>query len=363
MSGRTGISWTDRTWNPVVGCTKVSQGCKNCYAKTIHDRRHAAALAGKDIAPQYAQPFETVQLMYDRLTDPLSWRDRSRVFVNSVSDLFHESVPFEYIDLVFGTMLLASRHTFQILTKRPDRMREYFARLAAHRHNWPPVIQLHQATSEHFFGSKVRRTRKDVVRIDRAAFYGHKHTPWPLKNVWLGVSVENQAAADERITLLLQTPAAIRFLSCEPLLGPIDVSVYLEEDGYIDDEYVRPIDWVIAGGESGSAKQHVRPMHPDWARSLRDQCVTNFVPFHFKQNGDFRPVSQIHADDCDERLNECDDSRVVCVDVGGREWVNNESRCDGQPPSDAWYMERIGTRTSGRLLDGKLWSEYPVVRV
>src|SRR4051812_18556853 len=122
MSATTGIEWTDATWNPVVGCTKVSQGCKHCYAKTIHDLRHKAHLAGKAVAPQYAQPFETVQLKPERLTAPLGWRQPKRIFVNSVSDLFHDDVPIEYIASVWAVMALARRHTFQILTKRPARM-------------------------------------------------------------------------------------------------------------------------------------------------------------------------------------------------------------------------------------------------
>jgi protein gp37 len=249
--GRTKIEWTrgadgsdGYTWNPVVGCTKVSQGCKLCYAKTIHDMRHKAFLAGKAVAPQYSMPFEMVQLMPDRLTWPLSLRQPSRIFVNSVSDLFHEDVPDEFIDQVFAVMALADRHTFQVLTKRPK---------------------------------------------------------WPLPNVWLGTSVEDQKAADERIPLLIETPAAIRFLSIEPLLGPVDLTDVRRHDGWrinaltgeeflpgeIVSGHLGKIDWVIAGGESGSSKQSPRPMHPDWARSLRDQCVAAGVPFLFKQWGEW----------------------------------------------------------------------------
>jgi protein gp37 len=125
MSQASSIEWTDATWNPVVGCTKVSPGCKNCYAKTLHDLRHKAHGEGKKVPAQYAHPFEVVQLMPDRLTDPLSWRKPRKVFVNSVSDLFHKDVPDEFLDWVFAVMALAPRHTFQVLTKRADRMREY----------------------------------------------------------------------------------------------------------------------------------------------------------------------------------------------------------------------------------------------
>jgi protein gp37 len=242
------IEWCDRTWNPVVGCTKVSQGCKHCYAKTLHDQRHKAFTEGKlQNFPQYAEPFETVQLMPDRLADPLSWRKPSRVFVNSVSDLFHEDVPDSYIAHVFITMAEAERHTFQILTKRPERMLGWFTEY------------LPKACS------------------------GESPAPvWPLPNVWLGVSVENQAAADERIPVLLQTPAAVRFLSCEPLLGALDLSLYLEEEGYIDDQYVRPVDWVIAGGESGKG---ARPCNVEWITAIVADCDLNSVACFVKQLG------------------------------------------------------------------------------
>lgn len=258
MAGKTGIQWTaaddgtpGMTWNPVVGCKRVSAGCDHCYAFDLHDKRHIAWKRGRwDSAPvQYHQPFSTVQLMPARLADPLHWRMPKRVFVNSMSDLFHESVPEEFIWRVWEVMLRTPQHTYQILTKRPERMRDLL-------------------------------TRRE-----------------PLPNVWLGVSVENQQTADERIPLLLQTPAAVRFLSCEPLLGPVDIERYLVKSRPYapafgcDAQAVAPHDaprlhWVIIGGESGS---HARPMDLEWARSLIRQCrspmVSAFVSPFVKQLG------------------------------------------------------------------------------
>lgn len=374
MSARTGISWTDRTWNPVVGCTKVSQGCKHCYAKTLHDRRHKAVLKGKPQAPQYSQPFETVQLMYDRLTDPLSWRAPSRVFVNSVSDLFHETVPFEFIDLVFGIMMISPRHTYQLLTKRPARMREYFARLDAHKHKWPHVYQLHAATSDHFFSINSKESREHSNRVGREPFYGKDHTPWPLNNVWLGVSVENQAAADERIPLLLETPAAVRFLSCEPLLGPINVidtvgHALLDQLGITYGGKVTrlsgvpAVDWVIAGGESGEG---ARPMHPDWARSLRDQCTGAGVAFHFKQWGEFREYELGGAEPqltytgtMEADVHAALAYKPVWVDARGRVFTDPDNLPAETP---CRLLEHVGTRRAGRVLDGRTWDEFPEVR-
>jgi protein gp37 len=223
----TGIEWTDETWNPVVGCDRVSPGCAHCYAKELHDKRHRAFLAGKQVAPQYAAPFETVQLIYERLERPLSWRRPRRVFVNSVSDLFHEHVPDAFIDAVFITMLRAEQHIFQVLTKRPERMLAY--------------------------------SRGRLLGL-------------PLPNVWLGVSVENQRWADERIPQLLETPAAVRFLSCEPLLGPLDLEL----------DTGRAIDWVIVGGESGKG---ARPCNVDDLTDIVAQCDLADVSCFVKQLG------------------------------------------------------------------------------
>jgi protein gp37 len=243
MSGKSNIEWTDDTWSPVVGCTRVSRGCDFCYAFALHDKRHIAWKRGRwPSAPaQYHQPFSHVQLLPDRLRDPYHWRKPRRVFVNSMADLWHPDVPDAFILDVWLTMRANPRHTFQILTKRPRRMaawcRETFAAVPSLR---------------------------------------------SLPNVWLGVSVEDQVAADERIPELLDTPAAIRFLSCEPLLGPLDLDPFLMEpweDGSADGARVA---WVIVGGESGP---HARPMELAWAADLKAQCEAASVWFFMKQLG------------------------------------------------------------------------------
>ena len=286
----TGIEWTDEVWNPVVGCSKVSTGCKNCYAFELHGKRHEAYKAGNfPMAPeQYHEPFTTVQLKPERLDMPLRWRKPRRVFVNSVSDLFHEQVPDEFIDLVFAVMALAPQHTFQVLTKRPERMGDYatngFGRLA------DAIIRM-------------RRERGDNSAVVPLPHVQPGAPWWPLPNVWLGTSVEDQCAADERIPHLLRTPAAVRFLSCEPLIGPLNLAAValkpgafldalqgdvLDRDGVIYAAAPGRADWVIAGGESGP---RYRPLDLDHARSLRDQCVGAGVPFLFKQVGGRTPKS------------------------------------------------------------------------
>lgn len=261
--GKTSIEWTDQTWNPVVGCDRISPGCAHCYAKEVHDRRHKAALEGKDVAEQYQQPFEVVQLKPDRLADPLSWRKPRRVFVNSVSDLFHEDVPDEYIDQVFAVMALCRwRHTFQVLTKRAQRMKDYATAPFRTAAIWQFVLRMNPL-------------KKFLAEEDRPK--------WPLQNVWLGVSVENQRFADERIPLLLQTPAAIRFVSAEPLLGPVDFErgEWLNDDAVTHD-HLCGLDWVIVGAESGPG---ARPFDLAWPRSILAQCRDAGVAAFVKQLG------------------------------------------------------------------------------
>jgi protein gp37 len=220
VSEHTGIEWTDATWNPVTGCTKISPGCKNCYAERLAARLHAMG------NPRYRNGF-TVTLHLDLLTLPLRWRQPRRIFVNSMSDLFHEAVPEDFIRQVFEVMARADWHVFQILTKRSERLASLAPRLT-----WAP-------------------------------------------NIWQGVSVES-ARYVSRIDDLRTVPAAVRFLSIEPLLGPIP-SLPLGD-----------IDWVIVGGESGPSR---RPATPSWVREIRDQCVRAEVPFFFKQWGGRTPKS------------------------------------------------------------------------
>jgi len=275
----TGIQWTDETWNPVVGCTKVSQGCKNCYAKTVHDNRHKALLDGKKMPEQYREPFETVQLMPDRLPKPLSWKKPRKVFVNSVSDLFHEDVPFPFIAAVFGVMAYCNHHTFQVLTKRPERMREFmewvdapeqamtFRELYGEKAGQQVTHLRQDAIDETMFGQFCDWTeaKGNTVYLDACLY---NDGVWPLPNVWLGTSVEDQAAADTRIPELLATPAAVRFLSCEPLLSQLDLEAYLPK-----------LDWLITGGESGAK---ARPCDVVWIRNLISDCAVHDVPIFVK---------------------------------------------------------------------------------
>ena len=287
MSDNSAIEWTDATWNPVTGCTEVSPGCDNCYAKTFSERFRGVA------GHHFEQGFDVV-LRPERLDQPLSWRKPRRVFVNSMSDLFHNAITDGFITEVFARMWWAPQHTFQVLTKRHGRVRSLVPRIE----------------------ERLRQREEDLALLDCP-------TPltWPLPNVWLGVSVENQEWADIRIPALQETPAAVRMLSCEPLLGPLD---NLDLDG---------IGWVIVGGESGHG---ARPMHPDWARGIRDACAAASVPFFFKQWGNWVAPDQMTAD------------AFMSWDV-----ENGTSAYDRTQP---W---RLGKKRAGRELDGRTWDEYP----
>lgn len=231
---KTKIEWATHTWNPVTGCTPISEGCEHCYAA-----RMAKRLAGRCGYPQ-DDPFRPGTFHANRLNDPLKIKKSSMIFVCSMGDLFHESVDVDVIFKILEVIDKASHHTYVLLTKRPETMRSFFEITG----DWD--------SSE-----------------------------WP--NVWLGVTAENQARADERIPILLSIQAAVRFVSVEPMLGPVDLTHDL--DGFrCDENYGERLDWVICGGETGPG---ARPMHPDWARSLRDQCKAEGIPFFFKSMGDW----------------------------------------------------------------------------
>ncbi len=358
------IEWTDATWNPVTGCTKVSEGCDHCCAERITER-----FGGKG-------SFEKVVLHPEKLDDPFHWRKPRRVFVNSMSDLFHDDVPDEFIAQVFAAMALSPRHTFQILTKRPGRMASL---LSDENDDW---------------ANEVWECAAQRIGADRDC----APCPWwpgrPLPNVWLGVSVENQKWADVRIPKLLETPAAVRFLSVEPLLGPVDLTpVFVhpagcggtyEGIGFVNGthqrihrsrclnhrsrrvdrditsgatEYVDRIHWVIVGGESGPG---ARPMHPDWARSLRDQCVAAGVPFFFKQWGEWQDGSGI------SRNGSTITGSVVLNDGRVLPWGDFAKEAERAGIRDAdWplfapvVMSHAGKKRAGRELDGRTWDEMP----
>lgn len=280
--GKTKISWTNETWNPVTGCSKVSPGCANCYAERM-DRRIRAA-HGEEFklwTPQNAE--YNVRLHPERLEQPLTWKKPRMVFVNSMSDLFHENVPDDFIADIFAVMALATHHTFQVLTKRPERMLKLLSDGGPNIKSWG---------SKWTFYEKI----KHAAQSTSAKF--NLKIKYPFSNIWLGVSIENQKAADERIPLLLQTPAAVRFLSCEPLLEEIFIQhlFYASDDGdpeeFRDGTYLA-ISWVIVGGESGP---NFRPMKDTWARSIRNQCHDAGVPFFFKQHSGYRPQENAMLD-------------------------------------------------------------------
>jgi protein gp37 len=295
MSDDTGISWTNATWNPIRGCTRVSEGCRHCYAERV-----AARFSGP------GQPYEglvtrklrvisddeqrvearwtgDVRFVAEHLADPLRWRRPRRIFVNSMSDLFHERLTNEQIAAVFGVMAAAGHHSFQVLTKRAARMREWFAWAGDDGLVWSRLVEAIR---------KTHRPRSLVERLVTTSL-DSRLLAWPLPNVWLGVSAENQAAADERIPDLLATPAAVRWVSAEPLLGPLDFrppgslgylrNVHRGDLNTYGAEIIvdRPgLDWVVAGCESGPG---ARPADVEWFRELRDQCATAGVAFFFKQ--------------------------------------------------------------------------------
>ena len=287
----TKIEWCDIVWNITRGCRRVSPGCENCYAE-----RQAARFSGPGGAyeglvkltkngPRWSG---AGRFVIEKLVEPLSWKKAKRVFVNSMSDLFFDEFTNEQIAAVFGVMMLCPHITFQILTKRPERMREWFAWVSSQLSVTGALIHPQEVCYQNAYAMLAPHgwASDDLAELERRRM--RTASAWPLANVWLGTSCENQDAADTRIPELLSTPAAIRFLSCEPLLGAIDLtrigkwrevdlSALTECVGHVE----RPrIDWVIVGCESGP---RARPCDVEWLRSLRDQCGAARVPFFLKQ--------------------------------------------------------------------------------
>lgn len=327
MSDHSGIEWTDATWNPVTGCTEVSPGCEHCYARTFAERWRGVP------GHHFTNGFD-VTLRPDKLTLPMSWRRPRRIFVNSMSDLFHADVPDDYIAHVFAVMAGTERHTYQVLTKRHARMRTLLSS-AAFRTDVVDWLR-------HWGDEEDTRFHDMADEIEA----GHN---WPLRNVWLGVSVESEQWADIRVPALLGTPATVRFLSCEPLLGPVDLSRWLGLEWYDAfgwgqhmlaalAEQVSPaagLHWVIAGGESG---QGARPMDPAWVRTLRDQCDAAGTAFLFKQWGAWVPAGY------------------------GIGRFTTPERLIGDPVDEHGHrqiMRRVGKHAAGRVLDGRTWDGFP----
>lgn len=339
MGSKSKIEWTDATWNPVKGCSRVSEGCRNCYA----ERMAARGLPGLN-SPATGEPFAImtpsgprwtgrVELDESKLELPLHWRKPRRVFVNSMSDLFHERLPEEAIDHVWAVMALCPQHEFIVLTKRAARLSEYI-------------------------GGRQHGRMCDIAQTINGGTHGG--APYPLPHITLGVSAEDQPTADERITRLLRTPAARRIVSLEPLLGPVDlrdISAWtptgieqwdsLDRVEAADAEPGSPntvIDGVIVGGESGPG---ARPMHPDWVRSIRDQCQEAGVAFFFKQWGEYAPIT------FDDRH-----GRAWRTDL----WVHPDGTAErdrAKVRDFAWPMHRLGKKRAGALLDGCEWRDWP----
>ena len=358
----TAIEWTERSWNPIVGCSIVSPGCTNCYAMKMARRielmgtaAHYAGLtqltkAGAVWTGKLALAPEHVLLEPLRRQKPTTW------FVNSMGDLFHEDVPDAWIDQVFAVMALHPQHTFQVLTKRPGRMRAYveaaferivMAMIRLIEAGWPPA-------------------KKTCERHGLQWSQPGSGDDWyPLRNVWKGTSVEDQKRANERVPDLLATPAAVRFVSAEPLLGGIRFDE-LRPDGIkftlnaLTGEgrhllgfagQTAKLDWIIVGGESGSG---ARPMHPDWPREVRDQCAAAGTAFFFKQWGEWKNGSDF-APDAKSVLND----GTVCEPT--KEALAYHDRIAPVPPRHPTMMRRVGKKAAGRILDGAEHNAMPEV--
>jgi len=365
MADQTHIEWTDATWNIVTGCSVVSPGCTNCYAMKLAGTRlqHHPSRAGLT-ASSKAGPVWTGEVRFNAqwLDQPLRWARPRMIFVAAHGDLFHDGVTDDQLDQIFAVMALCQQHTFQVLTKRPLRMQNYIGQmLRGERSIGNAALDITPGGSE-----RARAAfRDDSIEIEDGA-----PIPYiPLPNVWLGVSAEDQIRADERIPALLATPAAVRWVSAEPLLGSIRFRGVSDDrqrqwdwltgetgvmyrDGPDFDVGPR-IDWVVAGGESGPG---ARPMHPDWARSLRDQCAAAGVPFLFKQWGAHLAVEWDYVDEfgwvytvergCDDRTGDAygDFGRHKPVDSPTGSYIN------------------VGKKAAGRLLDGVLHDGFPEPR-
>ena len=353
---KTKIEWATDVWNPVTGCTKVSEGCRNCYAERVV-KRFGERVHGLDQVPSYpdfigpgdaeTRAFTDVACHPDRLDQPLHWRKPRTIFVCSMGDLFHDAVTDEFIAAVFAVMAACPQHTFIVLTKRPNRMRGWFSWLAS---MGAETARLSDAEDGPIWTLQVAMK---CARDYGSAVAGCR-VEWPLPNVIGMVSVEDQAAADSRVTLLLQSPFAIRGISYEPALGRVELWA-LPDGSWHDSEGADRynaltgcawyggtadhglsggpiIDWVICGGESGPG---ARPMHPDWVRSIRDECADSGVPFFFKQWGEWAPTTMLHE-------------MSIAPGNASHPW----GLCNIS-------MTRIGKKAAGHGLDGQVWQQFP----
>ncbi|SEG58850.1 phage Gp37/Gp68 family protein [Bosea lathyri] len=392
MADKTGIEWTDATWNPIVGCSIVSPGCTNCYAMTMAGRIEAMGTAPHyrgTTKPSKAGAVWTGKLALAPehiLLQPLRWQKPRRIFVNSMGDLFHEDVPDEWIDRVFAVMALAPQHTFQILTKRAARMRAYLTRPAG---DDIQDVRNHLAwdVSSQIMSLWAPEWRSESIQGKHRSRGIGAFSTWPLPNVWLGVSAEDQRRADKRVPDLLATPAAMRFVSAEPLLGPIDFTLLdINGDGEMDALKPRAwneeigswrgssptweedfldwfnlssmpssgnlhatLDWIIVGGESGT---DARPMHPDWPRQIRDGCSAAGTAFFFKQWGEWAPSETAT---CQQGA-----LAVLCRDG---QLLRGQAMATGRLDDEhAELIAKFGKAKAGRLLDGAEHNAMPELR-
>lgn len=337
MSDRTKIEWTDATWNPVrardpksgrVGwhCVKISPACTHCYAA----EHNAKGRGGFGTKLPYAESSPAEVFLHERtLAKPLHWKRPRRIFVCSMTDLFGPWVDVAMLDEIYNVMAACPQHTFQVLTKRPDRMHRYHLNLA----------------------KRVAQIENNPVR-------------WPLPNVWLGVTAEDQDRLNARLPWLLKTPATVRFLSCEPLLGPINLAqggleIYL--NGW-EEACTTNLQWIICGGESGRGR-NIRPMHADWARFLRDQCHAGSIPYHFKQWGEFIHSSQLpyglKCPTVDSVFLENRPGEFLQLEVFKAVTGGGRRRGTLYPWPDKSASARVGKKKAGRLLDGIEWNQFP----
>jgi protein gp37 len=344
MGDRTEIEWTDATINPVVGCRRISEGCRGCYAERLSATRLSATPRYLGLAtstPSGPRWTGEIRFVPEDLAKPLRWKRARRIFVCDMSDLFYERVSDEQIAAVFAMMAAAKQHTFQVLTKRSARARDWISRVFG--------MTVRDRT---LYLAGAARVLAGLELADQIAT-----VPFPLANVWIGASVERQKEADERISELARTPAAVRFLSCEPLLELVNLRLLTYQDAIERDGHGgvlttrrKVVDWIIAGGESGPT---ARPMHPTWARSLRDQATVAGVAFFFKQWGAWQLGSTMGVRPEADRIVLVDGSVVRTPDE-----ATNEQRlrwAELQPT----YMAEVGKKMAGRTLDGVTHHEFP----
>jgi protein gp37 len=378
MSDGTAIEWTDATWNPIIGCSVVSPGCTNCYAMRLagtrlrnHPTREGLTIDTKAGPVWNGQ----VRLREDELRAPLRWMRPREIFVCAHADLFADQVPDAWIDRIYAIMVRAPQHAFQVLTKRAARMQSVLQRMYDLVVGW----QRERAEGDGLVQGATTALRGAFPALYEALWSlvqkkDERWQVWPLPNVWQGVSVEDQVRADERIPILLQTPAAVRWISAEPLLGPLHCGRVFE-DGKRMQDYLTgrtgvmypdgpdfdtgpALDWVVAGGESGPGS---RPMHPEWVKRIRDDCAAAEVPFLFKQWGNWLAIGQMAPGASDdlyhpppvrdpEAIRRCKVANTVLNRDGYRPGLRDPRQyrvVDG-----SMMMFEVGKKVAGRLLDG-----------